>query len=157
MPSLDHLQGELELLAHFGEREVFDLCVELDFIPREGYELTEVLPRIIDGLASSLATAPIPVTKYDAAALAEGFAPEDVQRLARAMGLRWVPSSKRRALGRVVRLSARRCRELPESSPFRWMVPILLPAVVRRLGEGPLPVPDADEGSTDSGEEEHSS
>ncbi len=154
MPSLDELQAELELLARFDERDVFDLCVELDFIPREGYELTEVLPQIIDGLASSLASAPIPVTKYDAAALAEACAPEEVQQLARAMGLRWVPSSKRRVLGRVVRVSAWRCRELPESSPFRWLVPILLPAVVRRLKEGPLPVANTGESAAGTGEDE---
>ena len=129
--------AELELLRQYDEKQVFDLCVELDFIPEEGYALEEILPRIVDELAAHLPTAPIPISKYDAEQLAEQFGDDDVRRLAQAMGLKWIPRSKGRTLGRIVTASSRRCRELGESSPFRWLVPILLPAVIRRLAAGP--------------------
>ena len=126
-------QAELSLLEQFEEKQLFDLCVELDFVPAVEATPAGVLPEVLERITERLASGPIPISKWDAQELAEQFDARQVELLARKMGVGRISPDKKRTLARIVRLSSRRCRELPKESPLRWMVPILLPAVVDRL------------------------
>jgi hypothetical protein len=131
------LSEELALLKEFGDKELFDLCVALDFVPDGSPSVEELLPRLLEALAASLASRqPVPITKWDAKELQQLLSPEQVGALARHIGVRRSTGSPDAVLSRVVRTSQRRCRNLPTTNPLWWFAPILLPAAARLLVGG---------------------
>ena len=124
---------EMTLLRGLPDKEQFEFCLALDLIPDEGFDIEELAEGLLDRLAERLPGGAVPISRYDTDALLESSGPESLRRLARGMGLRWIPSNPALLAGRIARVSKRRCKELSRDHPLRWCLPLVLHALVRRL------------------------